>query len=417
MANQPIRVLHSIDDLGGGGSERWLWDIVRLSDPSVVLHRVVTVRPEAGDAVYSEPLRRLGALGRPQTARAMAQAPAAASGGRHSPGRALLRGLKALGPTSARVAEELRRFRPQVVHCHLSYGLLLGLLLKSITRLPLVHTVPALMDQMRDAGFFWMPGLYSRCHSRVDRFFTAYPSELTVRGVLPAKILELEGGVDLEASDAARLHRREYSGQIRTRLGIPPEAVLLLSVGRLHPSKGHAFALDALATIARNVPQVHWVVLGEGPERSALEARARALGIADRAHFMGFIPEPLPWYAAANLYLRTAILEGDNLSSYQAMALELPVVGFDTGRATDLLGRVGHGTRVPNRDTAALAGAASQILGLPDRGMSIGARGREYAQRHLALRRTVALHETVYAELTRKKTVPAQGGEPPRTSP
>ena len=62
---RPLRVLHIIDTLGGGGSERLVWDIIRLSDPARVKHRVVTIFREGYLAVpvYAEPLRQLGAYG------------------------------------------------------------------------------------------------------------------------------------------------------------------------------------------------------------------------------------------------------------------------------------------------------------------------------------------------------------------
>src|SRR5256886_11753517 len=55
------RVLHIIDGLAGGGSERWVYDIARLSDGARIRHRVVTVHPDLGRFVYAERLGRLGA--------------------------------------------------------------------------------------------------------------------------------------------------------------------------------------------------------------------------------------------------------------------------------------------------------------------------------------------------------------------
>src|SRR5215213_2104908 len=65
---RPLRVLHIIDTLGGGGSERLVWDIVRLSDPARVEHRVVTIFRDGYlvPFVYAQPLRELGAYGKPQ---------------------------------------------------------------------------------------------------------------------------------------------------------------------------------------------------------------------------------------------------------------------------------------------------------------------------------------------------------------
>src|SRR6185312_3844031 len=64
---RPLRVLHIIDTLGGGGSERLVWDLVRLSDQTQIKHRVVTIFPDGyfGPFVYAEPLRQLGAYGSP----------------------------------------------------------------------------------------------------------------------------------------------------------------------------------------------------------------------------------------------------------------------------------------------------------------------------------------------------------------
>ena len=59
--SRPIRVLHVIDGLGGGGAERLLYEIIRLSDPERVRHRIVTVQPHHPSFVLSEPLRALGA--------------------------------------------------------------------------------------------------------------------------------------------------------------------------------------------------------------------------------------------------------------------------------------------------------------------------------------------------------------------
>src|SRR5689334_2561805 len=63
METRPLRVLHIIDTLGGGGSERLVWDIVRLSDPARVQHRVVTIFPDGFlvPFVYAEALSELGA--------------------------------------------------------------------------------------------------------------------------------------------------------------------------------------------------------------------------------------------------------------------------------------------------------------------------------------------------------------------
>ena len=63
VAPRPVRVLHVTEDLAGGGSQRWLWDIVRLSNRERIVHRVVTVQPDLGRFVYGERLCQVGAFG------------------------------------------------------------------------------------------------------------------------------------------------------------------------------------------------------------------------------------------------------------------------------------------------------------------------------------------------------------------
>ncbi len=393
----PVRVLHIIGGLGGGGSERLLWDAVRLSDPSRVRHRVVTVYPDNGRFVYAP---RLAAMGAHVPRRSLWHQ----SWSSHPLGRAANRlwgrlparqreqcyplwQLGVILPTAlARVGEECVRFRPHLVHGHTFHGFAFGLLLRYGLGLPLVHSMPCLFSQMAAAGHAWMPRVYAWLQAGVTQYFTNYPDELLAIGVAPERILPYRGLVDVEALERAREARPRHRTEVRRALGIPPEAPIALSVGRLDPSKGHQYALEALPRLLAHCPALHWVVLGEGAQLLALAKRARALGVDEHVHLPGFIEDPLPWYAAADIYLHTAVYEADNLSSFQAIGLGLPVVGFDTGSQTALIPSVGHGWLVPNRDPAALAQRVAAALALPDRGRGIGALGAAYCAANLDLR-------------------------------
>jgi glycosyltransferase involved in cell wall biosynthesis len=178
--------------------------------------------------------------------------------------------------------------------------------------------------------------------------------------------------------------------------------------GRLHPSKGHLFALESLPRLLDQFANLHWIVLGEGLQREKLEARAAELGVAQNVHFIGFRPDPLPYLAAADIYLRTPIFEADNLSSYQAVAMGLPVVGFDTGNENELIKRADNGILVPNRDSDALAKAISHILNLPDHGTAMGQRGAEFSHNHLDLRQMIEPLTTAYFALANSLLKPIQ---------
>jgi len=416
-APRPIRVLHTISGLSGGGLERWLVDIIRLSDPAEVEHSVFVLYPDLGGSpVYDDDLAGRGILHvRGPGLRTRLLAGLARRGRARKTtafhdrlslfSRALLCPIEL--PRAIRV---FRQARPHVIHAHSGPDLLLGVLLKARFGGPLVHTVPALFSQMRMEGLAWLPGFYRRAHRRIDIFSTGEArSELIAIGVPEDKILYDLGGVDLASvPDGGREHPDWSRANILRRLGLPDDSLLALSAGRLHRSKGHDQAIEMLAHLAADLPQLHLLIIGDGPERAALAEQARRLGVADRVHLLGFVRSPQPIFRAADIYLRTTILEPENLAFYEAMGAGLPVVGYDTGWP-DLITRVGHGRLVPMQDSAALAAAARAILDLPDRGRSLGRFGRDHAAAHLSVRSSVIAHLSTYKRLVaaRAQAAPA----------
>lgn len=420
MSGGTIRVLHTIDGLTGGGSERWVLEIVRLSDPVVVRHRVVPIHPDFGRFAYAARLQALGALGRPRISRRQgrryraqldgsARARLTPSGG---PARRLaslpasLRNIAiqlwhngAVFPAAAvRLAIECARFRPNVIHAHTFHGLVAGLVLRRVLGRPLVHTVPSFFKHMTDNGFSWVPGVYARYHQSIDIFITNYPAELLGIGVPPSKIEVCRGMADVAAISSLRSHRDSVRRDLCEGIGIDLNSFIGISVGRLAPEKGHEFAIRALPTILRSVPNFHWVVLGDGDLKPPLIRLARECNVDSHVHFIGFVDDPLPWYIAADLYLRTNILEGDNLSSVQAMAAALPVVGFDTESDAELVHEVGHGIVVENRNSIRFADAVCRLTTAADR-REIGERGAAYATLHFSNHLVIRACQDIYRKL------------------
>jgi glycosyltransferase involved in cell wall biosynthesis len=465
QGTEPLRVLHVIDSLNGGGAERWVWDIVRLSDPARVRHHVVTVFPDGPEFVYADRLARLGAFQRTyregdkphlsDLEPGPAAIPMAAISMRvselHEPPPSVTRTIASWIPRSVkdllrptwlrllamrdsvqrawdwmkynrsvymckyyaalygaaltRVRAACDMFEPQLVHAHTFHGYILGLILRGLRGLSVVYMQPCLFAQMRDAGAAWLPPLYACTKQWVDVFLadTGYENELTSVGVPRSRIRRIPGVVDVHSVEQALAARMRHRAEVLRRRGLPSDALLALSIGRLHPSKGHRYVLEAMPTLLSRFPTLHWMVLGEGVERGDLERRAKELGIAEHVHLEGFVEDPLPYYAAADLCFRSMIFEGENLSSYQAMAAGLPVIGFDTGSPNELLNKVHHGILVPNRDSHALAAAADAVLSMADRGRSLGQLGAAHCREHLDIRYMMTLLERTYDECARRQ--------------
>lgn len=384
--DRSLRVLHVIDGLEDGGSQRLLWDLVRRTPAHEACHFVLTVYPPHPGDVYAARLQEAGAYhpagSAPVRLATRARVWLLARG---VPRRVvyvpwLIIGLCAL---AVRAVGAVRRFRPDAITGHTFVASAAALALGVVFSRPVVLTVPCLFSQMRDAGHGWLRDLYARLHHRVGAFTTGMPAELRAVGVPLDKITVQPPTVDMSLVGCMLTRRDVHRCRIRRDLGIPASAPVVLSVGRLHRSKGHLHGVQTVGRLSETWPDLHWIVLGEGTERPHIEARVRELGIANRVHLLGFVQDPLPYYVAADVFLRTTTFEADNQSSIQAMAAGLPVVGFDTGSGVDLIPEAGHGRRVPSGDTSAMAVEVDGLLRDRDRARRMGARGAAYARDHL----------------------------------
>jgi glycosyltransferase involved in cell wall biosynthesis len=123
----------------------------------------------------------------------------------------------------------------------------------------------------------------------------------------------------------------------RAELGIPAEALVLASVGRVVARKAAPQLIEAMARAER--PSMHLVLMGDGPELSAVRAAAEARGLGARVHLVGQVSEERKYalLGLADVFVSTSQHEGFGLVFLEAMALGLPVVCYDHGGQTDFL--------------------------------------------------------------------------------
>ncbi len=140
--------------------------------------------------------------------------------------------------------------------------------------------------------------------------------------------------------------------------GVPHGGVF---VGRLTKQKGVNYLLEALALLKKEGLPLDLTVVGDGPERVALKAQARALGVP--AVFTGFVtPDQVPdQLAGKRVFVLPSIEEGLGLVVAEALAQGVPVVASRSGGIPDLLTEENAGILVPPEDTQALAGAIRTV--------------------------------------------------------
>jgi glycosyltransferase involved in cell wall biosynthesis len=129
-------------------------------------------------------------------------------------------------------------------------------------------------------------------------------------------------GIDLEP------FRQEVSREaVRQELGIPKDAPVVGHVGRFTPQKNHAFLLQIAAEVVKMRPDVRFLLVGDGPLRPQIEARARELGIAGNAIFTGVRSDvPRLMLGAMDAFIFPSLWEGLGLVVVEAQAAGLPCI-------------------------------------------------------------------------------------------
>jgi D-inositol-3-phosphate glycosyltransferase len=222
-----------------------------------------------------------------------------------------------------------------------------------------------------------------------DSIIAANPDEradLIWRQRAPAsKICTIPPGVDVT------LFQPEDRQKARRRLGIAPDAEIVLYVGRIDPIKGVDTLLESFAILSNRRPSACLVIIGgdlreDGMPVGPLEtlfARARELGIAGRVRFEGARPQnALPdYYSAADVVHVPSRYESFGLVAIEAMASGTPVVASRTGGLIFTIEDGETGFLAPISEAEAHASALESILESPERATLMGLRGHEAAQR------------------------------------
>ena len=289
--------------------------------------------------------------------------------------------------TAAAIARVIRRYRPDVIHTHLSKAGLLGRAVAMATsRAVRVHTFHGTLF----GGYFGATA--SGGIVRAERFLghrsdaivalsDRQRDELIEQGIAPPDRIHIVPlGLDLGRFVPAR--GDDARATARSALGIPPDALVIVAIGRLVPIKRLDRLVDAFALVASRVPGSLLYLVGDGSEREALEARVSAAGLRDRVTFVGWSGSTPDWYAGTDVVALTSDREGTPLALIEAAAAGRPVVATDVGGVADVVADGSTGFVVPTTSVDALADRLSQLALDPDLRNAMGREAPARATRY-----------------------------------
>lgn len=366
------RIAFAITELDPGGAERMLTELVIRLDRSEWEPHVYCLGPEGHFATM---LREH-------------QIPVTCFDGR---------GLASAPRILWQWTRELRRFRPETLYAWLFHASLLGRIAGRLARVP--HILSGIRVAERR----------NKWHGWLDRWsnFLVEKNVCVSRGV--ATFMEQSVGLDPRktvvipnAVVAARF--QNVARADLAQFGIPAGSRVLITIGRLERQKGVDMLLAAAPEVIRRLGDVHFLIVGDGPDRANLEHQARAASLADRVHFLGQRSDVPELLAAATALVLPSRWEGMPNVVLEAMAAGKPIVASDVEGTVDLIEPGRNGWLVPPEQPQALAEAIIRLLNDSESIARIGATSQAIVVERFKIEDFIASHEQLFREIVSKPT-------------
>jgi glycosyltransferase involved in cell wall biosynthesis len=288
-----------------------------------------------------------------------------------------------------RAARALRASRPDLVHTHGHFAGVVGRLAARLLGVRAVVHHLHTSDSTLRPRHRRLERLLARRSARIVCCSAAVARHAAEDLGLPRALLEIvPNGIDPPPSGATR-------DEARRVLGVP-RGLLVGCVGSLVPHKGQEVLLDALPLLPPALAETTVCLVGEGPQRQSLEARAgrvapgRVIVCGERADARRLLP------GFDLLAAPSRGREGLGLAVLEAMDAALPVVASRVGGLPEVVEDGRTGLLVPEGDADALAAAIASILQRADRGAALGAAGKDRVERDFRAPRMTAHIESLY---------------------
>ena len=300
--------------------------------------------------------------------------------------------LGATGPTDLRILGRLARliyqFRPHILHCFLLHANVIGRIVGRLLNVPFIFASIRTAERhkrwhLTAENLTCRLGDLTLCVSPSVRYHTRRFSHVPA-----GRVRVIPNGVNVDLFAAARPADLASVGLERKRN-------TLIFVGRLDPVKN----LDlVIRTLPRLLSQhnLQLLIVGDGPQRVALETLVGQMGLTNRVAFAGFQRHPERFLAAADIFVIASTTEGMSGATLEAMAVGLPVVAAHCPGLTDIIDDRSTGLLVQRLTTDSFCQAISLLAGDPAYAAQLGRAGQERVSQAFTLSAMVREYSLLY---------------------
>lgn len=283
--------------------------------------------------------------------------------------------------TYREVVKLLREIGPDLVHTHSSKAGMIGRAAASALKLPCVHTIHGAsfhvgQSSMAYRVYRWLERRAARGTDKFISVCDAMTEQYVQAGIAPRdKFVTVYSGFDVDPF----LNPVTPPAEIRKKLGLEADHIVIGKVARLFPLKGHEYFIKAARMVAANFPQARFLLVGDGILRPQFEEELATCGLRDRFIFTGLVPptQVPELIHAMDVVVHTSVWEGLARVLPQALIAGKPVVSYDVDGAREVVIPNETGFLLPPRSIEELAAAISVLTADQALRRRLGESGRE----------------------------------------
>jgi glycosyltransferase involved in cell wall biosynthesis len=298
-----------------------------------------------------------------------------------------------------RLARVLKRLQPDIVHAHDAHGVAMASLALSLGGGSAAHE-PALVVSRR-VDFRLRSNSFSRWkHRQVDCFIAASEAirqMLVADGVSAERTVTVHEGIDVDHVRAAP------PVNVHEAFWLPHHAPVVGNVAALVPHKGQRHLIEAARLVNRQMPDVRFIILGEGELRESLERQVRDYHLEKHVFLPGFRTDVLGCMKGFDLFAMSSVTEGLGTALLDAMACARAIVATRTGGIPEVVDDGVTGRLAAPRDHAAMAQLILALLADESLRRQMGEAGLARVQARFTVERMVAETAAVYARVAGRR--------------
>ena len=298
---------------------------------------------------------------------------------------------------AGRVAAFLRRWRADLLHCHLPVAAATGRLAGLLAGIPVVSTEHNEVEHFHPLTR-WLDMATWRWQERAIAISEPVADSLARHASPKVPVQVVLNGVDVGHFDS-----KGFSGaDVRREWEIPEGAPVVGTVAVFTDQKRIEWWLETARRIRERHAEARFLIVGDGPRKEFLLHEAERLGLSGIAHFVGLQEDVRPYLAAMDVYMMSSEYEGFGVALIEAMAFRRPVAALGVGGIPGIVEGGESGVLVPPRNLEALAKVTSDLLGDPERRRQMGERGRRIVTDRFSMQRMARELEAIYLDVVHR---------------